>query len=381
MMSKAIGSVFGGEDEAEPNFVISEPFNFKHTHHVQADPRTSTGFSGLPVPMRQVLKASGITKEETDKNPQAVLDVLTFHMEGPPPKMPTRVSLARKIDTEKLLKKENYRIHYGGMKKLGQGASGIVYAATHRQSGRKVALKIAPKSELTELTNEIGLQQMSKHPNIVEVIEAYQGPEDICIVMELMTGGSLTDCLDVKRPMQEPAIAYVCKKMLMALSFMHREYRLHRDIKSDNVLVDKEGEIKVADFGFAINLTSEQLKRTSVVGTPYWMAPELIRGQEYDFKVDIWSLGITAIEMAEGEPPLLNEPPLRALLLITTNKSPTLNNNRVRWSNEFNHFIAQCLHISASKRASADQLLMHPFIQKSCTQPEFAHFAEIALRK
>jgi serine/threonine protein kinase len=111
------------------------------------------------------------------------------------------------------------------------------------------------------------------------------------------------------------------------------------------------------------------------------MAPELIRGQEYDFKVDIWSLGITAIEMAEGEPPLLNEPPLRALLLITTNKSPTLNNNRVRWSNEFNHFIAQCLHISASKRASADQLLMHPFIQKSCTQPEFAHFAEIALRK
>ena len=111
------------------------------------------------------------------------------------------------------------------------------------------------------------------------------------------------------------------------------------------------------------------------------MAPELIRGQEYDSKVDIWSLGITAIEMAEGEPPLLNEPPLRALLLITTNKSPTLNNKRVRWSQEFNHFIEQCLHIAPDKRASSDQLLLHPFIQKACEQDVFAKFADQFFRK
>ena len=220
--------------------------------------------------MRQVLKASGITKEETDQNPQAVLDVLTFHMEGPPPRMPTRNSMAKHIDKDKLLKTENYKNVYGGLKKLGQGASGIVYGATHRETGRKVALKIAPKNELTELTNEIGLQSLSQHPNIVEFIEAYIGPDDICIVMELMVGGSLTDCLDVKRPMQEELIAYVCREMLKALAFMHREYRLHRDIKSDNVLINLDGEVKVADFGFAINLTSEQSKRTSVVGTPYW---------------------------------------------------------------------------------------------------------------
>lgn len=372
---------FGSESEEEPKFEISSPYNFKHTHHVQADPHSSTGFSGLSDQMRQVLKASGITKDETDQNPQAVLDVLTFHMEGPPPKMPTRMSMARHIDKDKLLKIDNYRTYYGGMKKLGQGASGVVYSATHRETGKKVALKLAPKNELTELTNEIGLQSLSRHPNIVEFMEAYQGADDICIVMELMVGGSLTDCLDVKRPMQEPLIAYVCKKMLMALAFMHREYRLHRDIKSDNVLINLEGEVKVADFGFAINLTSDQSKRTSVVGTPYWMAPELIRGQEYDSKVDIWSLGITAIEMAEGEPPLLNEPPLRALLLITTNKSPQLNNKRVRWSQEFNHFVEQCLHISPEKRASADQLLLHPFIQKSCEQEEFAKYADHFLRK
>lgn len=380
-MSSAILSVFGSEEEPVSKFEISSPYNFKHNAHVQADPHTSTGFTGLPVPMRQVLKASGITKEDTAANPQAVLDVLTFHMEGPPPKMPTRSSMARKIDKDKLLIQDNYRTHYGGLKKLGQGASGIVYSATNRQTQRKVALKIAPKNELTELTNEIGLQSMSRHPNIVEFIEAYQGQDDICIVMELMVGGSLTDFCDIKRPMQEELIAYVCKKMLMALTFMHRAYRLHRDIKSDNVLINFDGEVKVADFGFAINLTSEQSKRTSVVGTPYWMAPELIRGQEYDSKVDIWSLGVTAIEMAEGEPPLLNEPPLRALLLITTNKSPTLNNKRVRWSQEFNHFIEQCLQIPVAKRASADQLLLHPFIQKACEQSEFAAFADATLNK
>lgn len=377
----ALVPFFGNEQEEEPKFEISSPYNFKHTHHVQADPHTSTGFSGLSDQMRQVLKASGITKEETNDNPQAVLDVLAFHMEGPPPRMPTRNSMARHIDKDKLFKVDNYKTYYGGLKKLGQGASGVVYSATHRETGRKVALKIAPKNELTELTNEIGLQSISRHPNIVEFIEAYLGPDDICLVMELMVGGSLTDCLDVKRPMQEPCIAYVCREMLMALAFMHREYRLHRDIKSDNVLVDMDGQVKVADFGFAINLTSEQHKRTSVVGTPYWMAPELIRGQEYDSKVDIWSLGITAIEMAEGEPPLLNEPPLRALLLITTNKSPTLNNKRVRWSQEFNHFVEQCLHIQPEKRASADQLLLHPFIQKACAPEDFGKFTEQFLRR
>lgn len=220
--------------------------------------------------MRQVLKASGISKEETTKNPQAVLDVLTFHMEGPAPKMPSRQSVSRQIDKDKIIHKDKYKKYYGGLKKLGQGASGIVYSATDKRNGRKVALKIAPMNELQELVNEIGLQSLSKHPNIVEFIEAYQGEDEVCIVMELIVGGSLTDCVDVKRPMSEPCIAYVCKMMLMALSFMHREFRLHRDIKSDNVLINLDGEVKVADFGFAINLTSEQTKRTSVVGTPYW---------------------------------------------------------------------------------------------------------------
>ena len=114
------------------------------------------------------------------------------------------------------------------------------------------------------------------------------------------------------------------------------------------------------------------MKRTSVVGTPYWMAPELIRGQPYDAKVDIWSLGITAIEMAEGEPPFLNEPPLRALLLITISEPPKL--QATTWSPQFRHFLKCALEVKADKRASAEQLLMHPFILSSCTKEVYAEF-------
>lgn len=114
---------------------------------------------------------------------------------------------------------------------------------------------------------------------------------------------------------------YVCKQMLMGLAYLHRQHRLHRDIKSDNILVDFSGAVKIADFGFAVGLTEEQDKRRSVVGTPYWMAPELIRGLEYDAKVDVWSMAITAIEMAEGEPPYLHEPPLRVSHLLSWDDS------------------------------------------------------------
>ena len=131
------------------------------------------------------------------------------------------------------------------MKKLGQGASGIVYAATSIATGQKVALKVAPLSELADLINEIGLQSMSQHPNVVKCLEAYQGKEDICIVMELVDGGCLTDIVAVDAPTPENCIAYVCKHMLMALAFMHRQHRLHRDIKSDNVLVSFDVNINM----------------------------------------------------------------------------------------------------------------------------------------
>jgi serine/threonine protein kinase len=159
---------------------------------------------------------------------------------------------------------------------------------------------------------------MCQHSNIVSYVETFATQSEVCIVMEYIEGGSLTDSIGVGVDFPEVHLANVCRQCLMALSHVHRSHRIHRDIKSDNILIDQAtGDVKIADFGFAIGLTSDNNKRTSVVGTPYWMAPELIRGHDYGIEIDIWSLGITAIEMAEGEPPLMHEPPLRALLMIT----------------------------------------------------------------
>ena len=172
----------------------------------------------------------------------------------------------------------------------------------------------------------------------------------------------------------------MCAEMAQGLMFMHKSFRLHRDIKSDNVLVNFDGQVKLADFGFAVNLTSEESKRTSVVGTPYWMAPELIKAEKYDTSVDIWSLGITLIEMAEGEPPFMSLPVLKALLTITTRPPSTLK-SKSSWSQAMQDFLAKCLVANPRKRASAEELLSHPFLEKACTQEEFADFVKDKLMK
>lgn len=358
--------------------MIGTPYNVKHVEHVGVDPRSSTGFTGLPDKWRQLLNVSGITREEVDAHPQEVLDVIQFHLQGPPPKMPTRQTLQRNVmkaiqigtvDPTKIIKKE---------KKLGEGAGGVVYVCTDLRTNKRCAVKISPMSDLENIKNEIAMHALSKHDNIVEYFETFAHQDSLWILLEFMEGGALTDCLGRNIKWKETHIAYVCREMLKGLAFMHRNHRLHRDIKSDNVLVDFNGRVKLADFGFAVGLTAEEDKRKSVVGTPYWMAPELIRGLEYDFKVDVWSLGITAIEMAEGEPPLIDEQPLRALLLITIQPSPTLQ-KQAQWSNAFNHFLKRCVMVRPEDRASCEQLLMHPFIKTSCEQAEFGEFAKKTL--
>ena len=255
-----------------------------------------------------------------------------------------------------------------------------MFVAEERKTGAKCAIKLSPLSDLENMKNEIGMQSMSKHANVVEYQCSYIHGDKIWIVMEIMTGGSLTDILGKNVAWPEGHIAYVCRQTLQGLAFMHRSHRLHRDIKSDNILVDGQGRVKIADFGFAVGLTKEVDKRKSVVGTPYWMAPELIRGLEYDAKVDVWSRGITAIEMAEGEPPLIDEPPLRALLLITINDSPELQEAQ-RWSGGLKHWLARCLNVKPKDRASADQLLMHPFMRTASDQATFGRFVKEKLAR
>ncbi|KAJ1964886.1 hypothetical protein GGI12_001147 [Dipsacomyces acuminosporus] len=255
---------------------------------------------------------------------------------------------------------------YRNFVKIGQGASGGVFTAQPVGSPNIVAIKQMnlekqPKKDL--IINEILVMRESKHKNIVNFIDSFLNRGDLWVVMEYMEGGSLTDVV-TNNLMTEGQIATVCRETLEGLEHLHSKGVIHRDIKSDNVLLSMNGDIKLTDFGFCAQLTESMAKRTTMVGTPYWMSPEVVMRKEYGPKVDVWSLGIMAIEMVEGEPPYLNENPLRALYLIATTGTPKIQNPE-SLSMLFRDFLSQALEVNAEKRPNATELLRHPFLQKA----------------
>jgi p21-activated kinase 1 len=242
--------------------------------------------------------------------------------------------------------------------KIGQGASGGVYTAFEVGTNALVAIKQMnleqqPKKDL--IINEILVMKDSKHKNVVNFIDSFLVRGDLWVVMEYMEGGSLTDVVTFNM-MSEGQIAAVCRETLHGLQFLHSKGVIHRDIKSDNILLSMEGAIKLTDFGFCAQINESHMKRTTMVGTPYWMAPEVVTRKEYGRKIDIWSLGIMAIEMIEGEPPYLTESPLRALYLIATNGTPQIKEEQ-NLTQEFRDFLYFALKVDPEKRASAHDLL------------------------
>eukprot|EP01139_Manchomonas_bermudensis_P020820 Amastigsp_a679953_50.p2 type:complete len:234 gc:universal Amastigsp_a679953_50:713-12(-) len=218
------------------------------------------------------------------------------------------------------------------------------------------------KKEL--VINEIDIMQRCRHVNIVNFVDSYLLEDELWVAMEYMEGGALTDILEANQ-MTEPQIARTCLEVLKGLEVLHAQGIIHRDIKSDNILMGSDGQVKITDFGYCAQLTKERTNRNSIVGTPYWMSPEVVKRKNYGPKVDIWSLGIMAIEMVEQEPPYMDESPLRALYLIATTGTPELRSPDAL-SDVFKSFLAAALEVDVTLRPNATALLQHPFLELAC---------------
>ncbi|CAJ0577260.1 unnamed protein product, partial [Mesorhabditis spiculigera] len=250
------------------------------------------------------------------------------------------------------------------MTRFAEGSTGFVDTAILRSNRQKVAVKkmdLRKQARRELLFNEVCIMRDYRHPNIVEMLSSFLVGDELWVIMEFMEGGSLTDIVTTCR-MFEPQIACVAQQCLRGLAFLHINGIIHRDIKSDSILLKRNGVVKLSDFGFCGRLSKDIPRRRSLVGTPYWTGPEVIARQPYDASADVWSFGILTIEMVEGEPPLFNEDPMTALRLIRDNPPPRLN-PAAQSTPVLHDFVSRCLLREAHLRWKCEQLLGHPFIQ------------------
>ncbi|KAM9344911.1 STE20-like serine/threonine-protein kinase [Symphorus nematophorus] len=253
---------------------------------------------------------------------------------------------------------------------LGDGAFGKVFKAQNKQNGTLAAAKVIDtktEDELEDYMVEIDILASCNHHHIVKLLDAFYFEGKLWILIEFCAGGAVDAImLELERPLTEPQIRVVCKQTLEALSYLHENKVIHRDLKAGNILLSLDGEVKLADFGVSAKNTKTLQRRDSFIGTPYWMAPEVVmcetsKDRPYDYKADIWSLGVTLIELAQIEPPNHEMNPMRVLLKIAKSEPPTLMHPS-RWSPEFNDFLRKALDKNVDNRWGSVQLLQHPFV-------------------
>jgi p21-activated kinase 1 len=348
---------------------------------VRVDANSELGFANLPAGLDDVLRTNEMGKEDVLTNPVAAVEALNFFTNADvlAPASPHITEAESLPELSTFLRTDDPRSAIRGLEAIDEGSTCTVYSATYQ--GEKVAVKEMILDEENEavLLAETRLLAGMKSPNIISFHTAYKVGDILWLVMEFMDGGCLTRLAQFCK-LTEPQIAYFSREIVLGLKYMHEHNKIHRDIKTDNILLKKDGTVKIGDFGFTAQLQTKADLRRSVVGTPCWMAPELIKAQPYSFAVDIWSLGIVARELAEGEPPFVSASPMRALFLIVSKGIPPITKRETR-SPEFLDFLDCCLVIDPEQRASAAQLLEHPFLKLASDKAEIPALIEKALSR